>query len=131
MKMNQADIACTVEALGECQAKIVELRIHEARAKCLKALLIAACPEGSESEDVFMEGESFQVKILPRKLERTIRSMARVCKLMGGRRFLQLCKMNLATIDSELNAEQRKQVLRESRTGTRTVEVTAKLHGAS
>lgn len=76
------------------------------------------------------QGAEFGVIVGPRARERRVTNMARLAKLLG-KRLVDYCTVPLSAIDRLFDAEQQKEFITESQTGSRTVRVIPKAQAAA
>jgi uncharacterized small protein (DUF1192 family) len=90
---------------------------HEAARKAIQALYDAAPAD----QEFVMEGHDWQIQIGPREKQRTILSMAKLVKAITIKAFLEHCTFPLKIIDALLPGDKQKNLVAESRSGTRPV----------
>jgi hypothetical protein len=82
----------------------------------------------NEAADKALEysGDSYTVQLKAREFARRVTSWARVFKLLGKAKFLELATITLGLIDENIPADKHKEFLIREQTGRRTLKAIAK-----
>lgn len=67
------------------------------------------------------QGNIYNVEISPKKMERKVTALGKLCKFLGVKKFLTICKVNLEQFEPAVPPEERAPFIIEDRTGGRNV----------
>lgn len=125
-KPAKPSITALVDELGRLSEKLAQAKKHEKRSEEIKKLLREhADPEGRKNADTItpIRGKKFIAEVGAKPPRRSIRSVARVFRLMGETTFLEACTITIKAIEEHLTPKERAEVLEHGHGKTRPVTV--------
>lgn len=115
-----------VDRFGELDRQVAEfgpvLREHQALANKIRSWFDRRDPE----REYVAKGKLYKVVVFARPREREIFSMARVYRILGRKRFIELATITLKLIERNIPEELHGRFLRSAATGTRRLQAVPK-----
>jgi hypothetical protein len=118
--------AAAVDEFGELERQRAEFAPSAARHAALREEIASWVADEPPDQEFVFEGQRYLVHVGPKTLEREIRDMPRLFKILGLKRFLALCRFPLAAIDQHVPPAEHPAVVRQDHTGSRKVKAVAK-----
>jgi hypothetical protein len=108
-----------VDEYGEIRRKIAEFKPVPDRGTVLAGIIQGWFADLPAAEGSIADGYRYQVHISPREKQRSILDIAKLYRLFGVKRFLQLVKIPLEVLEKELPAADHGKYIGEAKTGKR------------
>jgi hypothetical protein len=112
-----------VDEFGELDRKVQAFKPTADRHKWLKEKILGFTMDTAASEPATFLGSKYSAIVGAQQMQRSIESMAKVYKLVGKDRFLDLCSMTLKALEHEVGEIAAAQYIQELQTGPRKVTV--------
>lgn len=119
MRLLTPDERKIVDEYGALRRKITEFKPAADRATVLAGIIQSWFADLHPAEGSIAEGYRYQVQVSPREKQRSILDMAKLYRLFGVKRFLELVRIPLEVLDKELPAADHPKYVIAARTGKR------------
>lgn len=117
-----------IEEMGALERKVKDFKPTADRLAAVKKALQEHYDSTLSADQAFeQESEHFLLEVSAKGNQRTVTSAAKVCALLGDEKFLAVATVPLKAIDDYMTPEEKAEVLKEERTGSRTLKLKPKV----
>jgi hypothetical protein len=118
-----------LDEFGRLDVQLASLEKIEKRRNQLRKQILEWCKGLAAADGQQISGYLFDVVVSAKRPERELRSMEKTFSVLGKAKFLKLCTLAVKKLEKAVTAAQYDQLVKEERTGRRTVSATPRAVG--